>query len=60
MATMRQLHKQYDARVRRGDYIQAWCIAGEGAKRARAENEIRRWQTRIAQMKSITNVRRAT
>ena len=51
--TMRQLHQEYDRRIRCREYLQAWCIAHEGAKRARVEDEQHRWLQRAHLVKGM-------
>ena len=57
MSTMRQLHQQYETRVRRGEYIQAWCIAHEGLRRARVMEQVTLWQSRVEVNKRVVNAK---
>ena len=53
--TMRQLHQAYQRRVQRHEFIQAWCIASEGLKRARAAEQRAVWSARIKLCKAVVN-----
>ena len=57
--TMREIHKAYQRRIERGEFIQAWAIAGGGLSRAKAKDQIKLWQNRIDRCKARVNRRRA-